>query len=92
MINEIRKPDETLAKVLPPVRLLDGVVYVPSQFTMSFAYEEEKRRNLTPNREEKKASLTERLNEKKMFVQEREEQRTGSAQRKKKKQYNIGID
>ena len=38
MINEIRKPDETLAKVLPPVRLLDGVVYVPSQFTLSFAY------------------------------------------------------
>ena len=38
MINEIRKPDKTLAKVLPPVRLLDGVVYVPSQFTLSFAY------------------------------------------------------
>ena len=35
-MNEIRKPVETLAKILPPVQPIPGIAYVPSQFSLTF--------------------------------------------------------
>ena len=37
-MREIRKTDETLAKILPSVRPLPGVIYVPTQFSLSFVH------------------------------------------------------
>ena len=33
---EIRKPDEMLAKILPPVTPRTGIMYIPSQYALPF--------------------------------------------------------
>ena len=37
-MKEIRKPDETLAKLLPPVSPRSDISYIPSQYALSFAH------------------------------------------------------
>ena len=39
MLKEIRKPDASLAKILPPVNLRQGITYIPSQYVLSFEHE-----------------------------------------------------